>query len=315
MMRGDLKVQMSIEAERLASEWASSPRWQATRRSYSALDVIRVRGSIPVDCTLARFGAERLWRMLRTDEYVAALGVLTGGQAVQAVRAGVNAIYLSGWQVAGDNNLAQETYPDLSLYPVNSTPALVRRINNALRRADQIEWVEGRAETQWLAPIVADAEAGFGGPLSAFELMKALIEAGAAGVHFEDQLAAEKKCGHMGGKVLVPTAQFIRTLVAARLAADVLGVPAVLVARTDALGAALITSDIDPKDSAFLTGERTPEGYFAVSPGLGAAVARALAYAPYADMLWFETSRPDLDEARRFAQAVHTAYPGKLLAY
>ena len=315
MMRGDLKAQMRIEAERLASEWASSPRWRATRRSYSALDVIRLRGSIPVDCTLARLGAERLWRMLRTDEYVAALGVLTGGQAVQAVRAGVNAIYLSGWQVAGDNNLAQETYPDLSLYPVNSAPALVRRINNALRRADQIEWVEGRAETQWLAPIVADAEAGFGGPLSAFELMKALIEAGAAGVHFEDQLAAEKKCGHMGGKVLVPTAQFIRTLVAARLAADVLGVPAILVARTDALGAALITSDIDPQDSAFLTGERTPVGYFAVAPGLGAAVARALAYAPYADMLWFETSRPDLDEARRFAQAVHAAYPGKLLAY
>jgi isocitrate lyase len=303
------------QVEVLAREWATNPRWQGMRRDYGAEDVIRLRGSIRVDHTLARLAAERLWHLLETAEYVAALGALTGGQAVQMVRAGLKAIYLSGWQVAADGNLAEQVYPDQSLYPANSAPAAVRRINNALRRADQIDWAEGRENTWWLAPIVADAEAGFGGPLNAFELMKAMIEAGAAGVHFEDQLASEKKCGHLGGKVLVPTAQFIRTLTAARLAADVLGAPTILMARTDALGATLLTTDIDPADGPFLTGERTPEGYFTVRNGLDAAVARMLAYAPYADLLWFETSRPDLQEARRFAEAIHGAYPGKRLAY
>jgi len=260
-------------------------------------------------------GAERLWDLLHTREYVGALGALTGNQAVQMVKGGVPAIYLSGWQVAADNNQAGQMYPDLSLYPATSAADVVRRINNALLRADQIDWVEGRAGTHWLAPIVADAEAGFGGPLNAYELMKAMIEAGAAGVHFEDQLTSEKKCGHMGGKVVVPTRQFIRTLTAARLAADVLDVPTVLIARTDALGATLLTSDIDPRDREFLTGERTPEGYFVVTPGLAAAINRALSYAPYVDLLWFETARPDLDEAHRFADAVHARFPGKLLAY
>jgi isocitrate lyase len=288
---------------------------QEIARPYGAEDVERLRGSIKVEHTLARLGAERLRQLLAEEPYVAALGALTGAQAVQMVKAGLKAIYLSGWQVAADANLAGHTYPDQSLYPANSAPALVRRINNALLRADQVHWAEGDRSTYWLAPIVADAEAGFGGPLNAFELAKALIEAGAAGVHFEDQLASEKKCGHLGGKVLVPTSQFIRTLVAGRLAADVLDVPTVLVARTDALSAAFLTSDIDPADQEFLTGERTPEGYFRVRPGIEAAIARSLAYAPYADMLWFETSTPDLEEAARFAEAIHDRYPGKLLAY
>lgn len=313
MTRGSEERQ--TEAEILAREWATDPRWQGIRRDYSAADVVRLRGSIRVDHTWARLAVDRLWHLLHTEPYVAALGALTGGQAVQMVRAGLKAIYLSGWQVAADGNLAEQVYPDQSLYPVNSGPAAVRRLNAALRRADQIDWSEGRTGVDWLAPIVADAEAGFGGPLNAFELMRAMIEAGAAGVHFEDQLASEKKCGHLGGKVLVPASQFIRTLAAARLAADVLGVPTLLIARTDALSATLLTSDADPADQPLLTGQRTPEGFFIVRNGLGAAIRRALAYAPYADMLWFETSRPDLDEARAFAGAVHRAFPGKLLAY
>ncbi len=311
----DLNVSIQSDAEDLARRWSTGRRWQGIRRPYTAADVVRLRGSVQVDHTLARLGAERLWHLLETEEFVAALGAVTGNQAIQMVRAGVRAIYVSGWQVAADNNLAEHVYPDQSLYPANSGPALVRRINNALRRADQIEWAEGCLTRHWLAPIVADAEAGFGGPLNAFELMKAMIEAGAAGVHFEDQLASEKKCGHMGGKVLVPTGQFVRTLVAARLAADVLDIATVLIARTDALGAALLTSDIDPRDRRFLTGERTPEGYFVSTPGLEAAIDRALAYAPYADIVWFETLRPDLGEARRFAETVHHEFPGKMLAY
>ncbi len=303
------------EAERLEHEWETSARWDGIQRPYSGEDVVRLRGSIRVEHTLARLGAERLWELLAGDRHVAALGAMTGGQAVQMVKAGLQAIYLSGWQVAADANLGEHVYPDQSLYPANSAPALVRRLNNALRRADQIEWAEGANGRHWLAPIVADAEAGFGGPLNAYELMKAFIEAGAAGVHFEDQLASEKKCGHLGGKVLVPTGQFIRTLSAARLAADALDVPTIVVARTDALSATLLTSDVDERDHAFLTGERTPEGYFVVSNGLDAALARSLAYAPYADLLWFETSTPDLGEAREFAEAVHERFPGKLLAY
>jgi len=290
-------------------------RWTGIERPYSTEDVERLRGRFRIEHTVARLGSEQLWRLLHTEPYVAALGALTGAQAVQMVKAGLNAIYLSGWQVAADGNLAAHTYPDQSLYPVNSAPALVSRINNALLRADQIDAAEGKNGTYWLAPIVADAEAGFGGPLNAFELMKAFIEAGAAGVHFEDQLSSEKKCGHLGGKVLVPTSQFIRTLISARLAADVLDVPTVLVARTDALSATLLTSDVDERDREFLTGERTPEGFFRVKPGIEAPIARALAYAPYADLLWFETSTPDLEEAEAFAQAVHARYPGKLLAY
>ncbi|HET7744758.1 MAG TPA: isocitrate lyase [Gaiellaceae bacterium] len=290
-------------------------RWEGIERPYSAADVERLRGRFHIEHTLARLGAERLWDLLHREPYVAALGALTGAQAVQMVKAGLQAIYLSGWQVAADGNLAGHTYPDQSLYPVSSAPALVSRISNALLRADQIDSSEGRNGTYWLAPIVADAEAGFGGPLNAFELMKALIEAGAAGVHFEDQLSSEKKCGHLGGKVLVPTAQFIRTLVSARLAADVLGVPTILVARTDALSATLLTSDVDERDREFLTGERTPEGFFRVEPGIAAPIARSLAYAPYADLLWFETSTPDLGEAAAFAEAIHARYPGKLLAY
>jgi isocitrate lyase len=311
----DFATRIEDQAEALARRWAGDPRWAGIRRPYAARDVVRLRGSVQVEHTLAAQGAARLWRLLRGEEYVAALGALTGNQAVQMVRAGVKAIYLSGWQVAADNNLAGEMYPDLSLYPATSAPAVVRQINNALRRADQIDWAEGRAEREWFAPIVADAEAGFGGPLNAFEIMKNMIEAGAAGVHFEDQLASEKKCGHMGGKVLVPTSQFVRTLTAARLAADVLGVPTVLIARTDALGATLLTSDADPCDREHVTGERTPEGYHVVTPGLRAAISRGLAYAPYADLVWCETSRPDLHEARRFAEAVHQAFPGKPLAY
>jgi isocitrate lyase len=289
--------------------------WQGITRPYAQDDVDSLRGSIVVEHTLARCGAERLWQLLHSEDYVAALGALSGGQAVQMVEAGLNAIYVSGWQVAADANLAGHTYPDQSLYPANSAPALVRRINNALLRADEIEHAEGRNGTYWLVPIVADAEAGFGGPLNAFELMKQMIEAGAAGVHFEDQLAPEKKCGHLGGKVLVPTGQFVRTLVAARLAADVLDVPTVLVARTDALSATLLTSDVDERDRECVTGDRTGEGFFRVRGGLDSAIARSLAYAPYADVLWFETSTPDLGEAREFATAIHERFPGKLLAY
>ena len=290
-------------------------RWAGVERPYATEDVERVRGRFRIEHTLARLGAERLWQLMHSEEFVPALGALTGAQAVQMVRAGLQAIYLSGWQVAADANLGGQTYPDQSLYPANSAPALVKRINSALIRADQIDSAEGRNGTYWLAPIVADAEAGFGGPLNAFELMKAFIEAGAAGVHFEDQLSSEKKCGHLGGKVLVPTSQFIRTLVSARLAADVLDVPTVLVARTDALSATLLTSDVDERDREFITGERTSEGFFRISPGIEAPIARALAYAPYADVLWCETSTPDLDEAAQFADAVHGKFPGKLLAY
>ncbi len=294
--------------------WDSSPRWRDVRRDYRPEDVLRLRSSLPVEHTLARHGAERLWELLSEQDYVACLGALTGGQAVQMVKAGLQAIYLSGWQVAADANLAEQVYPDQSLYPANSVPAVVRRINNALHRADLVERMEGGVR-DWFVPIVADAEAGFGGALNAYELMRAMIEAGAAGVHFEDQLASEKKCGHLGGKVLVPTSQFIRTLTAARLAADVAGVPTVLIARTDALAATLLTSDVDERDRRFCSGERSAEGYYVVHGGIDAAIARALAYAPYVDLLWCETSTPDLDQARRFAEAVATEHPGKPLAY
>ena len=295
-------------------DWATSPRWRGIERPYTAEDVERLRGPVRVEHTLAQLGAERLWHLLAADEHVAALGAMTGGQAVQMAKAGLKAIYLSGWQVAADANLSGQTYPDQSLYPADSAPALVRRLNNALMRAIQVEAVEGN-EADWMLPILADAEAGFGGPLQAYELMRGMIEAGAAGVHYEDQLAAEKKCGHLGGKVLVPTSQFVRTLTAARLAADVAGVPTVLVARTDALSATLLTSDVDPADQEFLTGERTPEGFFRIREGLEPVIQRSLAYAPYADILWFETSTPDMGEAREFAQAIHERFPGKLLAY
>jgi isocitrate lyase len=290
-------------------------RWGGVERPYSADDVAKLRGSVQVEYTLARLGAERLWHLLHSEPCVPALGALTGGQAVQMVKAGLKSIYLSGWQVAADANLAGATYPDQSLYPANSAPSLVRRLNNALARADQIATAEGDDGTYWFAPIVADAEAGFGGPLNAFELMKAFIEAGAAGVHFEDQLSSEKKCGHLGGKVLIPTSQHIRTLVAARLAADVCGVPTVLVCRTDALSATLLTSDVDEVDAQFITGDRTPEGFYRVRDGLEPVIARSLAYAPYCDLIWFETSTPDLGEAREFAQAIHEQYPDKLFAY
>ena len=308
-------IRIQVEADRLTSRWRDDPRWRGIERTYTAEQVVRLRGSILPEQTLARLGAERLWELLRRDESVRALGALTGGQAVQMVRAGLEAIYLSGWQVAADGNLAGHTYPDQSLYPVSSAPALVKRINNALLRADQIDWSEGHNGTYWLAPILADAEAGFGGPLNAYELMRSMIEAGAAGVHYEDQLASEKKCGHLGGKVLVPTSQFVRTLNAARLAADVLDVPTVLVARTDALSAALLTSDVDEYDRDFVTGERTAEGFYRVRDGIDAAISRGLAYAPYADLVWFETSTPDLGEAQEFAQAIHERFPGKPLAY
>ena len=304
------------EARRLEEAWARGPRWRGVERPYRPEDVIRLRGSFLRHQTLARSGAAKLWRALHEDDrHVAALGALTGGQAVQMVKAGLRAIYVSGWQVAADANLAGETYPDQSLYPVSSGPALVRRINNALMRADQVHWAEGDTTVDWMVPVVADAEAGFGGPLNAFELMKGFVEAGAAGVHFEDQLSAEKKCGHLGGKVLIPTAQFVKMLVAGRLAADVLGVPTLIVARTDALSATLITSDADPADHEFMTGERTAEGYFRVRPGLEACIKRGLATAPYSDLLWFETSTPDMGEAREFAQEVRRSFPGKLLAY
>ncbi|MET0560916.1 MAG: isocitrate lyase [Gaiellaceae bacterium] len=291
-------------------------RWTGIERPYAEDEIERLRGSVCVEHTLARLGAERLWKLLHKEPYVAALGAMTGGQAVQMVRAGLQAIYLSGWQVAADANVAGQTYPDQSLYPSNSVPSLVKRLNQALLRADQIEHAEGNGTGRhWLAPIVADAEAGFGGALNAFELMRTMIEAGAAGVHFEDQLASEKKCGHLGGKVLVPTSQFIRTLSAARLAADVCDVPTVLIARTDALSATLLTSDVDERDHEFITGERTPEGYFRVEGSIESAIARGLAYAPYADLIWCETSTPDLGEAREFADAIRSRFPGKLLAY
>ena len=311
----DVRIRIAKEAEELERRWARDPRWAGIRRPYAAEDVIRLRGSLPQEHTMARHGAERLWDLLHTEEYVAALGCLTGGQAVECVKAGLPAIYLSGWQVAADANLAGQTYPDQSLYPANSVPAVVRRINNALLRTDQIAWSAGTTDREWLAPIVADAEAGFGGSLNAFELMGSMIEAGAAGVHFEDQLASEKKCGHLGGKVLVPTEQFERTLTAARLAADVAGAPTILIARTDALSAALLTSDVDERDRRFLTDERTPEGFFRVRDGIEAAVARGLAYAPHADLLWCETSTPDLEEARVFAEAILDTFPDKVLAY
>src|SRR3954447_7238243 len=303
-----------MTAQELDREWAGD-RWQGIKRDYSAEDVLRLRGSLTIEHTLAARGADRLWQLMRELPYVNSLGALTGNQAVQQVKAGLKAIYLSGWQVAGDANLGETTYPDQSLYPANSVPAVVRRINNALRRADQIQCAEGKPERDWFAPIVADAEAGFGGPLNAYELMRGMIEAGAAGVHFEDQLSSEKKCGHLGGKVVVPTGQFVRTLTAARLAADVAGVPSVLIARTDALSATLLTSDHDPRDRAFLTGERSAEGFFHVRDGLEPVIERSLAYAPYADVLWFETSTPDMGEARTFAEAVQAEFPGKLLAY
>jgi len=302
----------TLELER---RWLTEKRWAGVVRGYRAESVVRLRGTVPVEHTIAKLTARKLWDALQGEGYLHALGAMTGGQAVQMVKAGLRSIYLSGWQVAADANLAGQTYPDQSLYPANSVPAVVRRINAALLRADQIHASEGRNGVDWLVPIVADAEAGFGGPLNAFELMKGMIEAGAAGVHFEDQLASEKKCGHLGGKVLVPTQQFIRTLEAARLASDLLDVPTVLVARTDAQAARLLTSDIDERDRRFLTGERTPEGFFRITGGNDMAIARALAYAPYADVLWCETSTPDLGEARRFAEAVKREFPCKALAY
>jgi isocitrate/methylisocitrate lyase len=303
------------QSKDLDKEWEKNARWRGIRREYTADDVLRLRGSIEIKYTLAEMGAERLWQLLQSEPYVAALGALTGNQAIQQVRAGLQSIYLSGWQVAADANLAGQMYPDQSLYPSNSVPQVVKRINQALQRADQIDHCEGRNDTYWFAPILADAEAGFGGNLNAFELMKLMIEAGAAGVHFEDQLASEKKCGHLGGKVLVPTGAFIRTLTAARLAADVMGVGTILVARTDACSGNLITSDVDERDHEFLTGERTAEGFHRLNNGIEMAITRAIAYAPYADLLWCETSTPDIDEARRFAEGVHEQFPGKMMAY
>ncbi len=304
--------QQSMELE---TQWETASRWHGVKRPYTAEDVRRLRGSVQIEYTLARLGAERLWNLLHSEPYVAALGALTGNQAVQQVKAGLQAIYLSGWQVAADANLAGQMYPDQSLYPANSVPSVVKRINQALQRADQIQTAEGKGDTYWYAPIVADAEAGFGGPLNVFEMMKAMIEAGAAGVHFEDQLSSEKKCGHMGGKVLIPTQSAVKHLVSARLAADTMGTPTLIVARTDANGANLITSDIDPTDHRFLTGERTPEGFFRTRQGIEAAIARGISYAPYCDLIWCETSEPNLKEAQRFAEEVHEQFPGKLLAY
>jgi len=300
---------------RLELEWASNPRWKGIKRPYAMKDVDQLRGTVHVEQSLAKLGADRLWKLLHTEEYVPALGAVTGNQAVQQVQAGLQAIYVSGWQVAADANDAGQTYPDQSLYPVNSVPTLIRRINQALLRADQIHHAEGKDDIHWLAPMIADAEAGFGGNLNAFELTKAMIEAGAACVHFEDQLSSAKKCGHLGGKVLVPTVEGIQKLVAARLAADVMGVPTVIMARTDADSAGLITSDVDARDREFITGERTSEGFFRVTGGVRAAIARADAYAPYADLLWCETAKPDLAEAREFAEGVRAKHPGKMLAY
>jgi isocitrate lyase len=314
-MKGHKIMMISQQVKSLTKSWETEARWKGIKRPYAAADVVRLRGSLPIEYTLARRGAERLWKLLHEEPFVPALGALTGNQAVQQVKAGLKAIYLSGWQVAADANMAGQMYPDQSLYPSNSVPQVVRRINQALQRADQIQHAEGSGNIDWFAPIVADAEAGFGGPLNVFEIMKAMIEAGAAGVHFEDQLASEKKCGHMGGKVLIPTQSAVRNLVAARLAADVMGVPTILVARTDANGANLITSDVDPIDHPFLTGDRTPEGFHQVESGLDSAIARGLAYAPYSDLVWCETSAPSLKEAERFADSIHKQFPGKLLAY
>ncbi|MEW2501313.1 MULTISPECIES: isocitrate lyase [unclassified Amycolatopsis] len=307
--------QLDQAAAELAEQWKTDPRWAGVQRTYSAADVVKLRGSVVEEHTLARRGAERLWELLHTEDYVHSLGALTGNQAVQQVRAGLKAIYLSGWQVAADANLAGQTYPDQSLYPANSVPAVVRRINNALGRADQINWAEGNTDIDWFAPIVADAEAGFGGPLNAFELMKGMIAAGAAGVHWEDQLASEKKCGHLGGKVLIPTKQHERTLNAARLAADVLNVPTLVVARTDAQAATLLTSDVDERDQKYLTGGRTAEGFYEVNNGIEPCIDRGLAYAQYADLLWMETSTPDLEIARKYAEAIKAEYPDQMLAY
>ncbi len=309
------KLKEARDPNVIEKDWETNPRWNGVTREYTAADVLRLRGSIDIRHTLAEMGAERLWDLLNTEPYVNALGALTGNQAVQQVRAGLKAIYLSGWQVAADANMAGHMYPDQSLYPSNSVPQVVKRINQALQRADQIDHLEGRSGTHWFAPIIADAEAGFGGALNAFELMKMMIESGAAAVHFEDQLASEKKCGHLGGKVLVPTQQFIRTLASARLAADVMGVDTLVVARTDAHSATLITSDIDERDHPFITGERTAEGFYRIRNGLEMAIDRAISYAPYADVIWCETSTPDIEEARQFAEGVHAKYPGKLLAY
>jgi len=303
------------QAYKIQQDWTENSRWAGIKRGYTAEDVVKLRGSLAEEHTLARRGAERLWNSLHAEPYINALGALTGMQALQQAKAGLKAIYLSGWQVAGDANLAGEMYPDQSLYPANSVPQVVRRINNTFRRADQIQWMEGSDEIDYFLPIVADAEAGFGGVLNAFELMKAMIEAGAAGVHFEDQLAAVKKCGHMGGKVLVPTREAVAKLVSARLASDVMGVPTLVIARTDAEAADLVTSDIDDHDREFLTGERTVEGFYRTRPGIQQAISRALAYAPYADLVWCETGRPDLEFARTFAEAVHKQFPGKMLAY
>ena len=306
---------MNTEVKKIEKDWAENPRWKNVRRDYSAADVIRLRGSVRIEHTLARRGAEKLWRLVNEEDYINSLGAVTGGQAVQQVKAGVKAIYLSGWQVAADGNTSETMYPDQSLYAVDSVPAVVRRINNAFRRADEIQCAKGRGDFDYFAPIVADAEAGFGGVLNAFELMKAMIEAGAAGVHFEDQLASVKKCGHMGGKVLVPTQEAVQKLAAARLAADLMDAPTVVLARTDANAAALLTSDVDERDRRFITGERTAEGFFVTKAGLEQAIDRGLSYAPYADLLWCETAVPDLDEAKRFAEAIHREHPEQLLAY
>jgi isocitrate lyase len=303
------------QAAALEKDWASNPRWKGVKRSYSAADVVRLRGSLAIEHTIAKRGAEKLWNLVNTEPFVNTLGALTGNQAMQQVKAGLKAIYLSGWQVAGDANVAGEMYPDQSLYPVNSVPMVVKRINNTFQRADQIQWSEGKNEVDFFAPIVADAEAGFGGVLNAFELMKAMIEAGAAGVHFEDQLASVKKCGHMGGKVLVPTREAVAKLTAARLAADVMGTPTLVIARTDAEAADLVTSDVDDIDKPFLTGERTVEGFYRCKPGLEQAISRGLAYSEVADMVWCETGKPDLAYAKAFADAIHKKFPGKLLAY
>jgi len=299
----------------MESDWAQSPRWKGIERNYSAEDVVKLRGTVQIEYTLARNGADKFWRLVNQEQPLCGLGALTGNQAIQEVQAGLKAIYCSGWQVAGDGNSSGEMYPDQSLYPVDSVPKMVQRINNSLQRTDEIHALKGDTSIDWYAPIIADAEAGFGGNLNAFELMKSMIRAGAAGVHFEDQLSSAKKCGHMGGKVLVPTNEAIAKLTAARLAADVLGVPTLLIARTDADAANLITSDSDERDHPFITGERTPEGYYCTMPGIDQAIARGLAYAPFADLIWCETSKPDLDQARRFAEAIHAEFPGKLLAY
>jgi isocitrate lyase len=301
--------------QKLKENWEMDARWNGVERPYTAEEVIRLRGSIDIEHTLARRGAEKFWNLLQTEDFVHALGALTGNQAVQQVKAGLKAIYLSGWQVAADANLSGHMYPDQSLYPANSVPSVVKRINQALQRADQIQHLEGAGNIDWFAPIIADAEAGFGGQLNVFELMKGMIEAGAAAVHFEDQLSSEKKCGHLGGKVLLPTQTAVKNLISARLAADVMGVPTLIIARTDADAADLITSDVDPEDQAFITGERTPEGFFRTAAGIDQAIARGLAYAPYADLVWCETSEPNLEQAQKFADAIHAKFPGKLLAY